>query len=131
MTHLKLLISASLLFCFLTDYCFAVEHVHGNKLPFGMEGEVLPNFTVLCEYSFPMIQAMVIVRGHQNIQNVRTRVSRPYQLTFMGSCFPLLRNMQSKKSRKDPPRPSAPVDLEVLQERSVPITVNDYVHTLK
>ena len=29
---------------FSADYCYAVNHVHGNKLPSGMEGEVLPNF---------------------------------------------------------------------------------------
>ena len=29
---------------FSADYCYAVDHVHGNKLPSGMEGEVLPNF---------------------------------------------------------------------------------------
>jgi len=34
----------ALLFFFSADYCYAVDHVHGNKLPSGMEGEVLPNF---------------------------------------------------------------------------------------
>ena len=46
-----------------------------------MEGKVSAKLFVLCEYSFPMIPAMVIQRGQQTKSNVRTRVSRPHQLT--------------------------------------------------
>ena len=42
-----------LICCFIAaDYYIVVEHVHGNKLPFDMEGVVLPNFIVLCEFSY-------------------------------------------------------------------------------
>ena len=41
--------------------------MQGNKLPFGMEGVVLPNFIVLCEFSlYIYIYIYIYIYGHQS-----------------------------------------------------------------